>query len=289
MSEANTTTTEGTTAATPLTQGTPEEAVARADAAAAEAVKAKAATDAAAKAKAAPEAAKAAETPAVETPKEPTEEEKAEWHKQYVKVDNEHAQAAIDLLEKSGVSPLEANAIFEDAIKDRDLNKVKWNILEDKIGKPATTLIKAGVAQYANELQQGHFATEKMVYDTVGGEANWGMLRDYFQGQEKAKSDVGKSVPEFRKMLDAGGQQAKLAIGEMKRIYEADAKNKGLGTSQIDAGNGTKVARDTSALGRQEYHTLLQQAQKIINWDEREAATTALRARRMAGMKAGLN
>jgi hypothetical protein len=297
MSDSTTTTTEGPASETTNGQGTPEEAVARADAAAAEAAKAKAATDAAAKEKAAQEAAKAKETPAdTTTTTEPTEAEKAaleaekaDWHKQYVKVDNEHAQAAIDMLEKAGVSPLEANAIFEEAIKDRDLSKVKWNILEDKLGKPAVTLMKAGIQQYAADLQNGHFATEKMVYETIGGQDNWPIMREYFQKQEKAATDVGKSVPEFRRMLDQGGQAAKLAIAEMKRIYEADAQNKGLGVNKIDAGKGTAVARDTSALSREAYQAELQKASKIDNWDKREEAIQALRVRRMAGMKAGLN
>jgi hypothetical protein len=294
--------TETTTALSETTngQGSPEEAIARADAAAlaaSEAAKAKAATHAAAKEKAAPEAPKPEGTPADQTTTEQTEAEKAaaleaekaDWHKQYVKVDNEHAQAAIDMLEKSGVSPLEANAIFEEAIKDRDLSKVKWNILEDKLGKPAVTLMKAGIQQYAADLQNSHFATEKMVYETIGGQENWPVMREYFQKQEKSATDVGKAVPEFRRMLDQGGQAAKLAIAEMKRIYEADAQNKGLGVNKIDAGKGTAVARDTSALSREAYQAELQKAQKINNWDQREEVIQALRVRRMAGMKAGLN
>jgi len=51
------------------------------------------------------------------------------WQKEYVKVENPDAQAAIDLMNEAGVSPIEANAIFEKAIKSKDLNDIDWATL----------------------------------------------------------------------------------------------------------------------------------------------------------------
>lgn len=204
------------------------------------------------------------------------------WQKDYVKIENPDAQAAIDLMNEAGVSPIEANAIFAKAIESKDLKDIDWPTLEAKIGATKTRLVKNGIERYFNDVVSVQTAVTKQAYEIVGGQENWVKVKDWAQAQEKADPEYAKKVVEYRKALDTGGFSAEAAVKALKADYEAHPKNGGLGQNTILRGDTQAVAGGTP-LSRAEYTTELHKAHK------RGAAAQeieALHNRRRAGMQA---
>lgn len=219
-----------------------------------------------------------------EADKKAKEEENKDWHKEYVKTGHESADAAIDLLKEANVSPIEANAIFSKAIESGDLKDIPWHQLEDKIGKAKTTLVKAGVENFFREVLDKNRATVAQTFEVMGGEENWNKVKTWAQTKEKTDTAFKGEVDAIRGMLDKGGKQAELAAKELRRMYEADAKNNGLGTNKIIEGN-TAPKLDGAPMTRAEYHAAITKAH---NENAPKAVIANLQARRRAGMQAGI-
>ena len=212
--------------------------------------------------------------------------EKADWQKEYVKVENPDAQAAIDLMNEAGVSPIEANAIFAKAIESKDLNDVDWATLEAKIGPAKTRLVKNGVEKYHADVVSVQIEVAKKAFEIVGSEDNWKTVRAWAQTKEKVDTAYASKVAQYRKAIDLGGFTAEAAIRALKADFEADPKNGGLGKGSITKGD-TIVTVTGGALTREQYITELHKLERS-NTPGRAAATEALHNRRRLGMQQGI-
>lgn len=239
-----------------------------------------------------PEPKKAADAPPEGT--EPADEGTPEpekgsedWHKQFIQTGNEHADAAIDVMKEAGVSPIEANAVFQKAIESGNLEDINWNILEDKIGKSKAALVKAGVEKFYEGEYKARVETVNKAHEIVGGKENWEKVRDWAQKAEKKDPALKAKVDNIRKAIDIGGDTAAWAVGELKRMYEAAPSNKGLGTKQVVQGSRTAPQADASALSRSAY---MAERHKLAEAGvhEGDPRVTALAARRAAGRAAGI-
>lgn len=209
--------------------------------------------------------------------------ERKDWQKEYIKLDHAEGQAVVDLLNEAGVSPIEANAIFEKAVASGDMNDIDWATLENKLGPAKTRLAKAGIERFANDVVQPQAETKKAAFEIMGGEENWNKVRTWAQGLEKTDKAWAGKVAEFRKAIDLGGFAAKAAVTELRKAYEADPKNTGLGTGTLTQGNTT--AKVEGALSRTDY---VREIQKAEASRASPAVFQALHARRRAGMQAGI-
>lgn len=210
--------------------------------------------------------------------------EREGWQKEYVKMENPDAQAAIDIMNKAGVSPVEANAIFAKAIESRDLKDIDWATLEAKTDASTTRLVKNGIEKYFNDVVAVQTKTTSDVHGIMGGEANWVTVRAWAQAQEKTDPAFKAKVDEYRAAIDAGGFSAKAAASALKADYEAHPDNGGLGQASIQRG-GTLTAGEQAPLSRADYNTAIKAAEKS---NAPEAVKQALHNRRRAGMKAGI-
>ncbi len=205
------------------------------------------------------------------------------WKSEYVTLDDPYGQAAIDILKEAKVSPVESNAIFEKAIASGKLEDVDWATLKAKVTPAQFSLIKVGVENYYAGKFQEVQANTKAVHEVMGGESNWIKVRTWFQAQEKTDPKIAKQVAQARKALDIGGDITRAAAEQLRKTYEAANKNSGLGTDKITT--GTKTAEVVGALGRAEY---LQEMHKLTAGRHSQEQISALRARRKAGMAAGI-
>jgi len=238
-------------------------------------VEAKAAADKAAADKAAAEAAE--------------KNDDGTWKGEYVQTGNEHADAAIELMKEAGVKPVEANDIFKDAIATSDLSKVKWDILESRIGKAKAALVKAGVESYYNGEYKAQTETRDAAHEIVGGEENWEKLRSWVNTKEKSDPAFKAKADNARKAIQIGGDAAKSAVANLKALYEADPKNTGLGTKKVIENRGNLPASSNADAGepmsQRDYYVARQQAHKAR---APQAVIDALWSRRQAGMKQGI-
>lgn len=208
------------------------------------------------------------------------------WKDDYVQIDNPYAQSAINLLKEAKVSPVEANDIFKDAIEANDLSKVDWARLEKKVGADKALLIKQGVETYYNEQYKVQYETVQKGYDTFGGEEGWKKAKTYFDKLAKSDQEFSSKRDQFRKMLDMGGWAAERALSELKEIYTKDPKNSGIRARTDNLERGGTVATQSNALTKDQYRAELA---KIDTYTpEGQRAYQELRARRAAGMQAGI-
>ena len=239
-----------------------------------------------AKAKEEADKAKTDEDKAAEEAAKKAEEDKEKWDgKEYITLEDPNGQAAIDLLKEKGVSPTEANAIFQAAIESGKLEDVKWDELEAKVGKSHAQLIRTGVENFYNnkyKVQQAEVIELKKI---VGGDANWTKISTWAKAAEKVDAGIATKVAGIRKALDIGGYAAEIGVKELKALYEADPKNGGLGQNKVLEGERVDTSQGTP-LGREEYLELTKKAHARSRGPE-PGELASLNARRVAGQKLG--
>ncbi len=225
------------------------------------------------------EAAEAAAKAAKDAADAATAEERKDWQGQYVKIEHPAAQAAIDLLSEAGVTPVEANAIFEEAIKSADISKVDWTKLEAKIGKAKTELVKAGVTQYDNEVVQNIQAVKKSVLEIAGGQENWDKITAWAKAREKTDPVWAKQLVQYRNAIEVGGLVTQQVATALKAEYNKDPKNNGLGVTTIVNGQALPAGVE-GALTRAAY---VDELKKAHERNASPAEIKALDARRVLG------
>jgi DNA polymerase III gamma/tau subunit len=229
--------------------------------------------------------AKAAE----EAAKKKAEEEaksKEEWSKEWLTTGNAHADAAISIMKEAGMKPVEGNEVFEEAIKAGDLSKVKWELLDARLGKDKAFLVRTGIENYFNTEYTAQQEVVKYAHEKVGGEAGWDKVKDWAQKVEKTDAAFKRNLDEWRGGLKLGGFAARAAVDAIKAAYEADPKNGSLTATKHERGTVTPTGNTpVEGLSRRGYTDELEKA----GGDRApKAVQEALWARRQAGMKAGI-
>lgn len=221
---------------------------------------------------------------ATEEVTEPTQEEKDAWKKDYIKFEDEAGQSVVNLLNEAGVKPVEANAFFEEAIKSGDFTKIKWDLIEARLGKDKAALARIGITHHYNTIYKRNEDTRAKGYEVVGGEENWKKVATWVKSTEKADPKQKAVFDEIRKGIDAGGRLAEYAFADLRKMYEADSKNSGLGTNKIVQGD-LQPARVEGALTKAAY---LKEIKDAHARNATHAEINDIRARRTAGIQAGM-
>lgn len=213
-----------------------------------------------------------------------TDDEEDDWDGEYVALDHPSGDAAIEVMKEAGMSAIEASAVFADALKTGDITKVKWNLLEAKIGKAKTQLVKDGITQYNTEVISKTQATRATVLETVGGEDNWQAITKWAKAREKTDKVFAGQLQEYRKAIEIGGGIAKHTAEVLKAEFNKDPKNNGLGVTAIIQGGALPASVD-NPLTRADYVVELKKAH-----DRRASPEEikALDARRTAGRQKGI-
>lgn len=200
--------------------------------------------------------------------------------------DDPSANAAVDLLKESGVSPAEADKIFAKAIESGDLRDINVQELEAKIGKAKAQLVMNGVTDYHRRTTEQNDTTVKMVQDMFGGEQGWDTVRTWAQAKEKQDKTFKKELDGIREDLNRGGRAAKAAAKDLLGLYNGAPNTKGLGNSAdtLTKGDGGS-AKVAEPMTRAAYVEALKKAHAEGASGD---AIASLDRRRMAGKKQGI-
>ncbi|QOE32101.1 scaffolding protein [Rhizobium phage Palo] len=213
--------------------------------------------------------------------------EDTSWQEEWVSVGNEHADAAIELMKAAGVKPVEGNAIFDEAIKTGDLNKVKWDLLEARLGKAQASLVRTGITAYYDGEYKEQQAVVDHAYAQVGGKEGWDKLVKWAHTTATVDKAFDKQLAEYRRALEVGGFAGKAAVDALKVAYEAAPGNSSLGGKKMERGSTPPANHETASapLSRADYYREMSKA----GGDRAPAHVVAqLRARRQAGMAQGI-
>ena len=225
---------------------------------------------------------------AEEAKKKAAEEEankNKDWQKDWIEVGNDHADAAIQIMKSKGLSPVEGNAIFEEAIKDGDINKIKWDVLQARLNDPsAFLLIKTGIENYYQTEYKEQQELVSYAHESVGGKDNWAKIHAWAEKTSSSDPAFAKERAEWQRALKFGGFAARVAVDTIRTKYEAS--NGSINPSIL---RGDRQAPNTEVQGeplsRRAYFEAVQKA----GGDRAPAhVLKSLASRREAGSKLGL-
>ena len=238
-------------------------------------------------------------TPVQKSPSEKKEEVKPEtkpedkpvedkddesWKNQYIQFEDEAGQSVVNLLNEAGVKPIEANTFFAEAVATGDFTKIRWDLIEARLGKDKAALARIGITHHYETIWKRNDETKAKGYEVVGGEENWNKVASWVKKTERADPRRKAEFDEIRKGIDAGGRLAEYAFADLKRMYEGDTGNSGLGVSKITTGNSNAEVQG-GPLTRAQYVAELKAAN---DRNARGPEIEGIRARRRAGMQAGI-
>lgn len=209
-----------------------------------------------------------------------------EWDGEYTKFDDESADSVVDLLKDAGVGAREAQLIFAKALETDNVDDVKWDVIKEKLGPAKAKLAEVAIRDYYNRVYSKHVATTNAAYEAVGGKDNWEKIAKWARAAQVKDPSIKGQLDEIRTGINHGGKLAAFAVAELKGLYEADPKNKGLGNRKVTRGD-SRVDEDANGtpLSKKEYL----EAVKKAHAERRPASEiAALRARRQAGAKRGI-
>ena len=225
---------------------------------------------------------------AEEATKKAAEEEankNKDWHKEWIEVGNDHADAAIQIMKAKGLSPVEGNAIFEEAIKDGDISKIKWDVLQARLNDPsAFLLIKTGIENYYQTEYKEQQELVSYAHDAVGGKDNWDKIKAWAEKTSGSDTEFAKERAEWQRAIKFGGFAARVAVDTIRTKYEAS--NGSINPSVVRGDKQTpKTEVQGEPLSRRAYFEAIQKA----GGDRAPAhVIKSLNARREAGSKLGL-
>lgn len=204
--------------------------------------------------------------------------------KEYIKLDDPAGQGAIAVLQEAGVSPDEANAFFSKAAQSGKLDDINWDMIEAKIGKAKTFLVRTGVETFYNNKQKIVDNTVKHTHTIFGGEKNWDTVKAWAQGREASDPAFKQKVDSIRALLNEGGDRADIGARELLRLYNSDGGTKGLNATKLVSGDATGNVIGTP-LTRADYVKELQTAH---DRNAKPHEIEAIRQRRVAGLNANI-
>jgi len=159
-------------------------------------------------------------------------------------------------------------------------------VLEARIGKAATSLVRTGVTTYYEKEYKEQTAIKEFAYAEVGGEAGWTKVQAWAKKMEAADPAFAKELNEWRGAIGSGNTfSAKAAVQAIKAKYEAAPGNSSLKPALE---RGSHTPSDNTAgepLGRAEYY----KAMEAAGGDRAPThVKSALQARRALGRSMGM-
>lgn len=207
-------------------------------------------------------------------------EEDADKPKEFAVYNDESADSAIALLKEAGVKPEEADVFFAKAIESGKLEDIDVKGLTEKVGKEKANLIMLGVKDYYNRVNATVTKSVEEVYKVTGGEEQWKTLAAWAQEREKSDGEFGTLLNDYRQMIDTSPTQAKLAVTELVKLYNADPKNKSLNVTMTHGDSSYSHGLDLQYITRADYIAAL----KTANDKGDAAEVSRLNARRKASV-----
>lgn len=206
------------------------------------------------------------------------------WKVQFIDAGSPEGNAAIKIMETAGVSPVEANSIFEKAIKSGNLEDVNWAVLEARLSPEQFVLARAGINAHYENTYKAQMETRDYGFKAVGGAANWDKLKDWAQAKEATDPTFKRDVDSVRKAISIGGRAAQYAIDGLKAMYDADPKNSTLALTKLERGDTLPTNKSVGEpLSRRDFYNERRKLGDRATADQ----VQALMARRELGIQRG--
>jgi len=187
-------------------------------------------------------------------------------------------KTAFGVLQERQVSADDMEAIFGQAQRTGDPKAINTKVLADKVGQATADLIMGNIDQHLTEVKANAEASNKLVYDTVGGEENWGEIVNW------AKANLDDAIrQEYVDMINSGGKQAELAAQSLMTQASGDSSTT---LTQGLLESGTAAATGAKGLSKADYAQAYQDAHRAGR--PSQAELTRLDDLRRLGVRQGI-
>lgn len=194
-------------------------------------------------------------------------------------VGTDSGNAALTVLQNSGLSPEDAKAILWDAAQNQDASLVDHKALVEKVGEAAASIIETGLSNHITESKAHVAVVTKEVHGAAGGEANWNKVVEWANKGGISQAQLSEYAP----MIDKGGAAARFATSEMLGQYNQDDGNTTIqGAGRVEG--APSAAPRSKSLSRAEY---TKAAEDHYNGKITDAEFQQARAARDRGRKQG--
>lgn len=153
------------------------------------------------------------------------------------KSESEHGSmgAIKEAITEGGMTAAEVEAIFGEAVKSNDADKIDRAALEKKLGKVQAGLIMASINTFVEHRKSVREKLDNSVYEAVGGQKTWDSIVAWAN-----KSISKEEAAEIGKLLRGSEHTRKLAARDLKARFLAA---NGGSTGKRETGDG-QVAPD---------------------------------------------
>jgi len=204
------------------------------------------------------------------TPAEPTNEDTSnkdadvqEQVYEYPTMDNPDAQSIVDVFKEKAVSLDTMNSIFEKVMQTGDVTDIDKVALDKAVGTTAANLIMIAATRAASDAEQKRNAAKTEVFTAVGGEQAWAAITGWAKSKEASDSAFSEVLNTYRSMIDAGGEQRRLAVRALKEAYMQDPST--TITPNLLSGDSEAVVSGSPITSKADYVTELRAAFKERN------------------------
>lgn len=146
----------------------------------------------------------------------------AQTHFEYPKMDSPGAQAIVDVFKEKNIDPAVMEGLFAKAAQSGNLDDIDKGRLTELVGHGAAAMIMMAAAKVADDNAREVAAAKQEAFTAFGGEANWNRFLDWAHNKSSADQDFFNKLAVYRSMIDAGGEQRRLAIAALKEAYMND-------------------------------------------------------------------
>lgn len=197
-----------------------------------------------------------------------TDELKKVDNVEYTVYNDADADAVVKILKDSNLTVEQSRMFFTKALETRNLNDIDMAGLTKALGADKAVAVKALATQYYSRKLAAQDALAKVVYDKLGGNANFATIYNYFQTKKAADPSTVQATDEWTQMLQLNARSASIAAEQMLEAYNKDPQNSSLKITMVQGDKAATTISSQGKLSRTEYLAQMKVAQKSGNQDE---------------------
>lgn len=214
--------------------------------------------------------------PQAPSTEQPPQQMQDTTHYEYPTLQNPDAQSIIDVFKERNVDPGVLDTVFAKALQTGNVEDIDQKALQAALGASAN-LVLGMARKVADDNRRATEQAIKEVHDASGGKEAWEAMAAWANNLAATDAGFNAKLATYRSMIDAGGEQRRLAVRALKETYMNDPNvtvHPNLLTGDLPSG----PAVGDPIKSNKEYSELLQAAYKARDADAVESIQRRWRA-----------
>lgn len=142
-------------------------------------------------------------------------------HYEYPTMQNADAQSIINVFAEKNLDPAILDTVFSKALQTGNVEDVDQDALRNALGASAD-LVMGMARKVAADNQRASEQAAQEVYSQFGSKDAWEAMVAWAHSKSDADQAFAAKLKTYRTMIDAGGEQRRLAVQALKDTYMND-------------------------------------------------------------------